>query len=152
MSSRTEKFQRKPRDPSQPQEKKSDEKVKASNPEAAAPVLAPVPTPTTNRQPPTEEESEKEEEQQLRFPPDEEAVRISLCPSSSMLKKQANVIRAQHIANIPLFPHSPSSKSHTSKKPKQTPYSPPPHSKRPSPPTSSPYPHVPTTCPTRSRF
>jgi hypothetical protein len=77
---------------------------------------------------------------------------VSLSLSSPMPQKQANVIRAQHLANMPLFPHSPSSKNHTPKKPKQTPYSRPPHSKRPSPPTSSPYPHVPTTCPTRSRF
>jgi hypothetical protein len=92
MSSRTEKFQRKPRDPSQPQEKKSDEKVKASNPEASAPVLAPVHTPTTNRQPPTAEEPEKEEEQQLRFPPDEEAVRF---PFSILLNAQETSKRHQ---------------------------------------------------------
>jgi len=72
MSSRTEKFQRKPRDPSQPQEKKGDEKVEASTPEASAPA----PAPTANQQPPTEEGPEKEKEQQLRFPPDEEAVRF----------------------------------------------------------------------------
>jgi hypothetical protein len=88
MSSRTERFQRRPRDPSQPQEKKGDDIVKASNPEAPAPA----PAPTARRQPPTEEEPEKEEERQLRFPPDEEAVRF---PVSILLNAQETSKRHQ---------------------------------------------------------